>query len=1238
MKSLGLSNEDIDYRPNGKSCLMAFVRSVIFRYLVVLLPLLLLFNDVVDAQLVGSPSSGQSAVQYCAPNAQYVVRYQYEVSFGVVPSGWFRMLFRLEDQTGAVIATKNYFNNATLNEITIVKDINPPFNWLIQRAHTFTLPPNDNCEYNARIWFYEDPERDGTYSVVDLTQVQVLANWHTDDEGDGNIDITPPIHEVCEAEALLNFQFQDASVFACTAATLPVLSKPNFYERYVQFVYNTSALAAQGIPNVTISVYGTPVQLTDATGAPMPNWWNVNPLDGSIVAPYATNSGYFEGPIISTGLNATGGSQQTFPISYPAGGSVVNDYFEVTLRNWNFCNKWNGSQTNPNAVDARTDVARIVIVDAPPAPTVPNVSICEGGNRTLTVTSAPAVGQYHWFSDAALTNQVAVGVSTYLPPETTVGSYDYYVFDQGITGLLCIGPATRVDLNIYPVISNNNITADQTICYNTPAAILNGTPPSGGDGNYVYLWQQSTVAAGGPWGNAAGTNNGQNYDPGSLIATTWYRRIVTSLTTCSSTSNVIRVQVTPNNTITRTSAAGTINQTVCINTPITQIRYTTTGATGATFAGLPPGVTGTWAASVITIDGSPNTTVGSPFNYTITLTGGCGTVTATGTISVTPNNTITRTSAVGTDNQAVCINTPITNITYSTTGATGASITGLPTGVTGSWAANTVTITGTPSVTAGSPYNYTIALNGGCGAITAGGTITVNPLPVPTITGAASVCLNSTHNYSTEAGMTGYNWTVSAGGTINSGAGTNAISVTWNTVGSKTVRVTYTNAGLCTGTSPDYSVLVGDTPTGANITGSTVCIGSSGTIRVTITGGAPDYTILIPEYSATPVSGYVSGTDINVGPLALGNHTYTLSSAQDACGIAVPGLPKTATVIVNANNTINRTSAVGTDNQTVCVNTPITNITYATTGASGATITGLPTGVTGSWAANVVTITGTPSVTAGSPYNYTITLNGGCGTITATGTIRVTPDNTITRTSAAGTDAQTVCINTPITNITYATTGATGATITGLPTGVTGSWAANVVTITGTPSVLAGSPYTYTISLNGGCGTVSTTGTIGVIATNTINRTSAAGTDNQTVCVNTPITNITYATTGATGATITGLPTGVTGSWAANVVTITGTPSVTAGSPYTYTISLNGGCGTVSTTGVIRVTPNNTIARTSAAGTDAQTVCVNTPITNITYATTGAIGGDHYWIADRGNWELGSECSYDHGHTKRYGR
>jgi len=72
--------------------------------------------------------------------------------------------------------------------------------------------------------------------------------------------------------------------------------------------------------------------------------------------------------------------------------------------------------------------------------------------------------------------------------------------------------------------------------------------------------------------------------------------------------------------------------------------------------------------------------------------------------------------------------------------------------------------------------------------------VTVNPLPVPTITGPASACVNSTGNiYFTETGMTGYTWVVSAGGTITAGAATEAITVTWQPTAPKTVRVNYTN-------------------------------------------------------------------------------------------------------------------------------------------------------------------------------------------------------------------------------------------------------------------------------------------------------------------------------------------------------------------------------------------------------------------------------------------------------------
>ena len=246
----------------------------------------------------------------------------------------------------------------------------------------------------------------------------------------------------------------------------------------------------------------------------------------------------------------------------------------------------------------------------------------------------------------------------------------------------------------------------------------------------------------------------------------------------------------------------------------------------------------------------------------------------------------------------------------------------------------------------------------------------------------------------------------------------------------------------------------------------------------------------------------------------------------------------------------------------------------------------------------MATITGTP--TASGTFNYTVTLTGGCGTTISTGRIIVTPNNTSTLSSAVGTDAQTKCINTAITTITYGTTGATGATFVGLPTGVTGSWAGNVATITGTPT--ASGPFIYTVTLTGGCGTTTSTGRIIVTPNNTSTLSSAVGTDAQTKCINTAITDITYGTTGATGATFIGLPTGVTGSWAGNVATITGTP--TASGPFNYTITLTGGCGTITSTGTITVTSANTASIASST----PTLCINSPLTAITHSTTGATG------------------------------
>ena len=525
--------------------------------------------------------------------------------------------------------------------------------------------------------------------------------------------------------------------------------------------------------------------------------------------------------------------------------------------------------------------------------------------------------------------------------------------------------------------------------------------------------------------------------------------LVTNVNTGCTNTDQVSVIVTPMNTI----APGT-NQTVCLNSAMTNISLATTGATGATFAGLPAGVTGAWAGNVATISGTPS--VSGTFNYTVTTTGGCPPATTTGTITVNPLNTI----AAGT-NQTVCINSAIVNITMATTGATGATFAGLPAGVTGAWAGNVATISGTPA--ASGTFNYTVTTTGGCPPATTTGTITVTPL---------------------------------------------------NTIAAGTNQTVCINSAI------------------ANIT-----LATTGATGATFTGLPAGVTGVWAGNVAT-----ISGT-----PSASGTFNYTVTTTGGC-----PPATATGTITVNSINTI----AAGT-NQTVCMNSAITNITLATTGATGATFAGLPAGVTGAWAGNVATISGTP--TASGTFNYTVTTTGGCPPATTTGTITVTPLNTI----AAGTN-QTVCMNSAITNITLATTGATGATFAGLPAGVTGVWAGNVATISGTPTV-AGT-FNYTVTTTGGCPPATTTGTITVTPLNTI----AAGSD-QTVCINSAITNITLATTGATGATFAGLPAGVTGSWAGNIVTISGAP--TASGTFNYTVTTTGGCPPATATGTITVNP-----------------------------------------------------------------
>ncbi|MBW8326441.1 MAG: cadherin-like domain-containing protein, partial [Prolixibacteraceae bacterium] len=113
-------------------------------------------------------------------------------------------------------------------------------------------------------------------------------------------------------------------------------------------------------------------------------------------------------------------------------------------------------------------------------------------------------------------------------------------------------------------------------------------------------------------------------------------------------------------------------------------------------------------------------------------------------------------------------------------------------------------------------------------------------------------------------------------------------------------------------------------------------------------------------------------------------------------------------------------------------------------------------------------------------------------------TITVNSNAFIALTSGFGSDAQTVCLNAAITNITYSVSGGgTGASITSgtLPSGVSSSYSAGVFTISGIPA--SSGTFNYTITTSGGsCEQASISGML------TVQSAVTAGTisGNQSIC------------------------------------------------------------------------------------------------------------------------------------------
>ena len=416
-------------------------------------------------------------------------------------------------------------------------------------------------------------------------------------------------------------------------------------------------------------------------------------------------------------------------------------------------------------------------------------------------------------------------------------------------GVSCTGPAKTFTITVNPT-GQVNQPASEVLCNgSSTTAVTFGTVNTGG--TTTYAWTNNATSIGLA---ASGTGNIASF---TAVNTGTLPVVATIVVTPTFTNGGVSC-TGPTKTFTITvNPTGQVNQpaseVLCNGSSTTAITFGT-GNTGGTttyawtnnttsigLAALGTGNiasftavnTGTWPV-IATIVVTPTFTNGSV---------SCAGPTKTFTITVNPTGQVNQPA-----NQALCHNTNSTAVIFGTVNNGGtttytwtnnnASI-GLAASGSGNIPSFTALNPGTTPVVATIVVTPTFTNAGvSCTGPTKTFTITVYPLPVPTITGSNNLCVNSGYyNYATEPGMTGYVWTLSAGGTITWGAGTNQIQVVWNTPGAQTVTVIYTNPFGCGTSAPTIiPVTVNPMPGNAgNITGpAAVCAGSQGVSYSTV--------------------------------------------------------------------------------------------------------------------------------------------------------------------------------------------------------------------------------------------------------------------------------------------------------------------------------------------------------------------------------------------------------------------
>lgn len=796
-------------------------------------------------------------------------------------------------------------------------------------------------------------------------------------------------------------------------------------------------------------------------------------------------------------------------------------------------------------------------------------------NVTVVVNPSPVI--------AAKTNNACSGVAITLAPANGSGdvvptgtTYTWTVVDN--PNVIGETNANTAQTSIVQTLVNNYTSAQQVVYTVTPTFNgCAGTP-------FTYTVTVST--------------------PVAVAALTGATNVCLGSTTQLASATAGGVWTSSNTAVATISATGVVTG---LTTGTTTISYTVTNSVGCT--GVVTANVNVNALPVATITPSGSTTICQGSSVTLTASAGSlylwsnGLQTSSITVSTAGNYSVQVTNAAGCVTTsavtAVVVNPlPIATITANgpTTFCQGGTVT-LTASAGSSYLWSNGATTSSITVNASGCYSVTVTNANGCSATSACTQVTVNALPVASISSlnGTSFCQGGSVTLVSTPGST-YAWS------------NNLTTQSINVTASANLTVTVTNAAGCSSTSAPFAVTMNPLPTATITAGGPLTFCQGGSVVLTAGGGT--------SFAWTNSTSTASSITVSTS----GVYTVTATNANGCSATSAP-----VTVTVNALPVV---AAIAGSND-VCVGstTILTNATsggvWSSSNASAATVSasGVVTGV----AAGVATI------------NYTVTNTSGCVT-TSSLVINV---NAVPVNIPIG-GPNTVCVGSTITNfanpggvwsssnVSIATVAQNGI-ITGVAAGTAtisytitnaagcSSTVTKVVTVNALPTVAvaANGPLTFcqggsvTLTASGGTSyawsnstattpsiTVTTSGSYTVTATNA----NGCFATSAPVVVNVlALPNAAIASTGSniclgntTTLTASG---GVSYSWSNGAPTA----SITVNNSNTYTVTVTGANGcTATASNVVTVNANPAVV-----------VTANAPLTfcqggSVTLSATGA--------------------------------